>query len=289
MPPPPRDDHSRPGWARTLRALRVDATLSQPDVVRELNQRLLDDERINQGTISRAERGAAHPSETVLRALGSLYGADSALVEQLVTDVADAAAGVRDTRLVVQRGNTLAMQQRWRRIEGDAQEVRAVQTGMVVGLLQTPAYAAHAMQAPLDHPAIADRMRRRDAILRDPGRAYRLVQTEGSLRVQIGSPELMVEQLDAMLNLIDRPNVDLRVLDAAAAVDEPLTAGGFHLYDSIAVVGIELGAATFDQLDDVKYFRRVFDMYYQAAATKDGSREILQNLADYYRGLPQPR
>lgn len=283
--PAPRDAEDRPDWARTLRALRVAAKLSQPAVVRELNSQLPDDEHVNQGTISRAERGAAHPSETVLRALGSLYGADAKLVEQLVTDVADAIAGVRDTRLVVQRGNTLAMQQRWRRIEGEAREVQALQTGMVIGLLQTPAYAALAMQAPEDHPAIADRMRRRDAMLRSTDRTYQLIQTEGALRVQIGSSELMAAQLDALLDVMDLPNVDLRILDMRTPVPEPLTAGGFHLYDDVAVVGIELGAATFDDPGDVTYFRRVFDQYHQAAAAGDQARTILHDLATSYRQL----
>lgn len=283
----PRDAAERPAWARTLRSLRVAAELSQPAVVRELNPRLPDDERVNQGTISRAERGAAHPSEMVLRALGSLYGADADVVEQLVTDIGDAVAGVRDTRLVVQRGNTLAMQQRWRRIEGEARDVRAVQTGMVLGLLQTPAYAALAMQAPEDHPAIADRMRRRDAMLRRPDRSYQLVQTEGSLRVQIGSPALMAEQIGSLLEVMDLPNVDLRMLDMRTAVPEPLTAGGFHLYDDVAVVGIELGAATFDDPDDVEYFRRVFREYHQAATSGDQARELLLDLASGYRGLSQ--
>lgn len=285
--PSPHDAEDRPDWAWTLRSLRVAAELSQPAVVRELNPRLPDDERVNQGTISRAERGAAHPSETVLRTLGSLYGADIEVVEQLVADVADAVAGVRDTRLVVQRGNTLAMQQRWRRIEGEAREVRALQTGMVIGLLQTPVYAALAMQAPEDHPAIADRMRRRDAMLRHPDRSYQLVQTEGSLRVQIGSPELMAAQLDALLEILDLPNVDLRILDMRTPVPEPLTAGGFHLYDDVAVVGIELGAATFDDPEDVAYFRRVFGQYHQAATSGDQAREILRDIASGYRDLSQ--
>lgn len=286
--PAPRDADNRPDWARTLRTLRVAAKLSQPAVVRELNPLLPDNEHVNQGTISRAERGATHPPETVLRALGSVYGAEATVVEQLVTDVADAVAGVRDTRLVVQRGNTLAMQQRWRRIEGEARQIRAVQTGMVLGLLQTQAYAALAMQAPEDHPAIADRMRRRDAMLRDTDRSYQLVQTEGSLRVQVGSPALMAAQLDALLDVRNHPNVDLRILDMRTAVSEPLTAGGFHLYDDTAVIGIELGAATFDNSDDVAYFREVFDQYHGAATCGDQAREILRDLANEYRELSTP-
>lgn len=159
---------------------------------------------------------------------------------------------------------------------------------MVLGLLQTPAYAALAMQVDQDHPAVADRRKRFEAMLNDTGRRYRLVQTEGSLRVQLGSPELMAEQLDALQAVCEVPHVDLRILPMQQPVAEPLTGGGFHIYDDVVVLGLEVASADMNDPADVDYFRRLFEQYHQASVGGRAAANLMGELAEGYRALLLP-
>lgn len=286
--PASRDDAERPSWARTLRSLRLAAGLTQPQAAEAATPMLpVGVPAITQQVISRTEQGGQLPDASVVAALCAAYRATAEASRTVERAINEARERRNDRRLVVQRGNTLHAQQRWRRIEGAAQQIDAVQTGMVLGLLQTPAYAALAMQVPEDHPAIADRRKRFDSMLADSGRQYRLVQTEGSLRVQLGSPELMAEQIQALRTVAEVPHVDLRVLPMRRAVNEPLTAGGFHIYDDVVVLGLEVGAADIDDPDDVQYFRRLFDQYHGPALVGAEAAECLTQLAAQYQELAE--
>ncbi|MDN5920032.1 MAG: helix-turn-helix transcriptional regulator [Pseudonocardia sp.] len=283
--PASRADAERPSWAETLRSLRIDAGLTQPQAAAAANRVLAPDSAITQQVVSRTEQGGQLPDTDVISALCKAYGATPQASEAIQRALETARKRRTDRRLVVQRGNTVHAQQRWRRIEGAAQRVDAIQTGMVLGLLQTPAYAALAMQVPEDHPAIADRRKRFESMLSDTDRQYRLVQTEGSLRVQLGSPELMADQLDALRAAAEVPYVDLRVLPMSSAVTEPLTSGGFHIYDDVVVLGLDVGAADIDDPDDVAYFRQLFEQYHRPALAGSAASELLSKLAEQYRGI----
>lgn len=280
--PASRNDAERPSWARALRSLRIDAGMTQPQAAEAATRRQPSGEPITQQVISRVERGGQLPDQGVVRVLCVVYGASPDVVASIEQAVHEAKQRRTDRRLVIQRGNTLHAQQRWRRIEGTAQTVDAVQTGMVLGLLQTSAYAALAMQVPESHPAVADRGERLRSMLADTDRRYRLVQTEGSLRVQLGSAPLMVEQLEALRSIAQVPHVDLRILPMSRPVFEPLTAGGFHIYDDVVVLGLEVGAADIDDPDDVDYFRRLFAQYHQPALRGREAAELLDELAGQY-------
>lgn len=287
--PASRDDVTRPSWAHALRALRLAAGLTQPEAASAANRFLPAEKAIKQQDVSRAEQGGQFLEDAVVTALCRVYGAQGETAAEIEGAVRAARERRTDRRLVVQRGNTLHAQQRWRRIEGEAQSVDAVQTGMVLGLLQTPAYAALAMQVDQDHPAVADRRRRFEAMLNDTGRRYRLVQTEGSLRVQLGSPELMAEQLDALQAVCEVPHVDLRILPMERPVAEPLTGGGFHIYDDVVVLGLEVAAADIRDAGDVDYFRRLFEQYHRASVGGRAAADRISELADSYRALLLPR
>lgn len=283
--PASRNDAERPSWARALRSLRIDAGMTQPQAAAAATQLNSSGEPITQQVISRIERGGQLPDQAIVRTLCAVYEAPPETLGSIEQAATEAKQRRTDRRLVIQRGNTLHAQQRWRRIEGTAQAVDAVQTGMVLGLLQTPAYAALAMQVPESHPAVADRRERLRSMLADTDRHYRLVQTEGSLRVQLGSSALMVEQLEALRSITEVPHVDLRILPMSRPVSEPLTAGGFHIYDDVVVLGLEVGAADIDAPEDVDYFRRLFRQYHEPALRGREAANLLDGMASQYRSM----
>jgi transcriptional regulator with XRE-family HTH domain len=233
---------------------------------------------ISQAQLSRIEQGKALPSSDEVEALARLYGADEQRTAELVRLAKDLRAGVRDTRLVVQRGNTLAMQQRWRRIEGDATTVRAFNPALVLGVLQVPRYAAIATREPVDSPTVRDRMLRHQRLLTETSRRHLLIQTEGALRQTVGSPDVMAEQRDAILHAAAAPNVELGVIPAGHPLDL-LVGSGFHLYDDTAVViGLEIAAATLTDPADIAHFRHLWDRLRTAAVTGDEAAELIRSL-----------
>lgn len=261
--------------SRSLVALRAAAKLTQVDVVARTG--------VSQARLSRIEQGKSLPTETDIAQLVELYGLQSAQARGLAQAAKDARAGIRDSRLVVQRGNTLAMQQRWRRIEGQARVVRSYHPALVLGVLQIPAYASTVLELPADSEVVRDRALRHLRLLDEAERQHILIQTEGAARLCVGSSEIMADQMAALIRASERPNVQLGIIPA----DRPIkvVAGtGFHIHDDAAVVvGLEVAAATLTDEADVRHFRGLFDRLVSAAVFGDKAREVLATIADDYQ------
>jgi transcriptional regulator with XRE-family HTH domain len=261
--------------SRSLLALRRAAGLRQMDVVAATG--------LSQAQLSRIERAQSLPTENETDELSRLYQADPRHHAELVQMVRDARAGIRDSRLVVQRGQTLAMQQRWRRIEGDARVVHSYQPALVLGVLQTAEYAAVVLEQPVDSNVVQDRLARNQRLLDEPDRQHVLLQTEGALRLKVGSEDVMRAQVRSLREISSRPNVRLGVIPESRAVD--VVAGtAFHLYDDTAVVvGLEVAAATLTERSDVQHFRQLFDRLSAMAVWNDEARAVVDRIEESVR------
>jgi transcriptional regulator with XRE-family HTH domain len=258
--------------SRSLLALRRAAGLRQMDVVAATS--------LSQAQLSRIERAQSLPTEGETDQLTRLYQADPQRRAELVQMARDARAGIRDSRLVVQRGHTLAMQQRWRRIEGDARVVRSYQPALVLGVLQTADYASVVLEQPADSTVVRDRIARHRRLLDEPDRQHILIQTEGALRLRVGSASVMRDQIRSLRGASERPNVRLGVIPESRAVD--VVAGtAFHIYDDTAVVvGLEVAAATLTDSSDVQHFRRLFDRLSTLAVWGDEARTVIDRVRE---------
>ncbi len=271
---PSSSDH-RTGLSRSLVALRQAAGLRQVDVVART--------ALSQAQLSRIEQGKSLPTEEETEQLARLYAADPTRTDELLRMARDARASIRDSRLVVQRGHTLAMQQRWRHIEGNARLVRSYQPALVLGVLQTSAYATVVLEQPENSAVVRDRLQRHERLLAEPDREHILIQTEGSLRLCVGSTAVMADQIESLAQAISRPNVQLGIIPASRAVD--VVAGtGFHIYDERAVVvGLEVAAAHLTDAADIRHFRGLFDRLAAVAVWSGQARDLLIGLVDDYR------
>jgi transcriptional regulator with XRE-family HTH domain len=258
--------------SRSLLALRRAAGLRQMDVVAATG--------LSQAQLSRIERAQSLPTEEETDQLSRLYQADPRRRAELARLARDARAGIRDSRLVVQRGQTLAMQQRWRRIEGEARVVRSYQPALVLGVLQTAEYASVVLEQPADSDVVQDRIARHRRLLDEEDQQYVLVHTEGALRLRVGSESVMVDQMRRVRDVSMRPNVRLGVIPESRAVD--VVAGtAFHLYDdSAVVVGLEVAAATLTDNSDVQHFRQLFDRLSAMAVWGDEARAVVDRIQE---------
>lgn len=287
MPRAPDDtDQDRGARLRSLRELREAAGLNQIEVVERV-KRALPDARFSQPALSRVERSKGRLAPEVVRVLCRIYGVTGAERVALIQQAQDAEAGYVDARVVLQAGNTMNLQQRFARLERDATEIRAFNPVMVLGVLQTPAYAATVLGTREDDPLVTSRIVRQREMVADRRRHWTLIQTAGALRWQARSATVMAEQAEHLAKLSNTPHVHLGLIDWRSPVEVfPHTA--FHLYDETAVVvATRDGTAIINDSAHLADYRGLFDELARLASFGDTARDLLRRIAENYRGLPR--
>ncbi|MGH3798476.1 MAG: helix-turn-helix domain-containing protein [Pseudonocardiaceae bacterium] len=269
---------------RTLYELRKAAGLNQVEVTERV-KRTLPDARFSQPALSRAEKGAGRLTPEVVQVLCGIYGVTGAERTALIQQARDAQAGYVDARVVLQAGNTANLQQRFARLEHGAVHIRAFNPVMVLGVLQTPAYAATVLGTCEDDPLVTGRMARQQQMIADRRRRWTLIQTEGALRWQARSPTVMAAQVEHLIELSNTPHIDLGVIHWRTPVEVfPHTA--FHLYDdTAAVVATRDGTAIINDNARLADYRGLFNQLVDLASFGHAAQNILHQIAHDYRSL----
>ncbi|NEA89037.1 helix-turn-helix domain-containing protein [Streptomyces sp. SID7958] len=170
--------------------------------------------------VSSVERGRRAPVESFLEAADRALGA-AGLISGLKADVAKARfpKKVRDLA----------------KLEAEAVEVCAYANHVVHGLLQTPEYtrALYGMRRPPYAEEEVDelveaRLARQDILTRRPAPVFGFVQEEVTLRRPLGGRMVMRQQLEHLLEVGRRRNVEIQVLPTDRD-DHAGLAGAFQL------------------------------------------------------------
>ncbi|MET9437388.1 helix-turn-helix transcriptional regulator [Streptomyces sp. NPDC006551] len=116
-------------------------------------------------------------------------------------------------------------------MEAKATYISTYQAQLVYGLLQTPEYARAVLG--VDHPdkldaMVAARMERQRILEREHPPVLCVVLDEGSLRLEIGSREVMRDQLRRLLSYVNHPWVHVQVLPFSAGQHAGMM-GSFNL------------------------------------------------------------
>jgi transcriptional regulator with XRE-family HTH domain len=281
-PPAGRGPGDRARLAHVLRQARKDAGLSGT----EAGQRA----GMSQSKVSKIENGYLLPSVDDVAALCRAYelGADDR------TELIALAAGLREeasARVILARG-VAEMQRRIGQLEASASLIRGFQPTMVLGLLQTAAYArlvfgipdSEALSADEVDDAVAARSARQRALDAE-AKQFVFVLTEGALRWHAGSATVMTEQIQAIIEAARRPNVRLGLIPWTSPV-HVFPRHGFHLYDQDAViVGTETATATMTGAADGATYDELFTTLERSAAFGNDATEHLARIADEYRQL----
>ncbi|WP_291409113.1 DUF5753 domain-containing protein [Actinophytocola sp.] len=121
-------------------------------------------------------------------------------------------------------------------LEAVATSIEVFEPMLVTGLLQTEAYAReliayHASITPGVNivESLALRLRRQSVITRDanPAELWCVIE-EQALRRPVGGPEVMAGQLDHLLAMTERPNINFQVIPREVGV-HPALKGAFFL------------------------------------------------------------
>ena len=197
---------------RALRKARLAEGLVQGEVARRLNWSL--------SKVQRIESGDVGVSVTDLRALLGIYGIqDGAVLEQLTRDAAISRRQRWSVPAEYREHLTPGLRQLIQ-FEDQATAIRAYQPFIFPGVMQTPATAQYLLSrfggilTEEDRKVRFDvRMQRAKRII-DNGRAptYLLMLDEAALSREVGGRAITAEQLEASLELAQRPNIHIRIV-----------------------------------------------------------------------------
>ncbi|MFI1094247.1 helix-turn-helix domain-containing protein [Streptomyces sp. NPDC020917] len=177
-------------------------------------------------------------------------------------------------------------------LEGEAAVIRAYEPHYVPGLLQTPDYAGAVLRAGLPHATadeierlVALRVERQSLLTRAEGAPLLwVVMDETVLRRPIGGRTVMREQLGALIEATELPNVQLQVIPFTAG-PHPAMYGPFHIFrfqlrelPDIAYSESLVGGVYFDERDDVSTFLEALDRMCAQAAPAHSTKAILDGM-----------
>ncbi|MEV7778966.1 helix-turn-helix transcriptional regulator [Kitasatospora sp. NPDC088351] len=160
--------------------------------------------------------------------------------------------------------------------------LRAWQSSMIVGMLQTPDYARHIFSAYVDlhqsprdvEDAVRARVRRQESLYQ-PGKQYRIIMWESALRALVCPPAVMVAQLDRLSGVIGLDTVSLGIVPFEASLKLP-PANGFWIHDERLVIVEDWHAELWlDQQDNVALYLRVWETLAGAAVYGADAHKVI--------------
>lgn len=170
-------------------------------------------------------------------------------------------------------------------LEEGAVEIRDLQTAVVPGLLQTADYARAdfrglaALRGRRDVEAAVHERLRRQELLYLPGRRFQFLLTESAVRTRLSSAAVHRSQLDRLLVLAGLETVEIAVLPWT--VELPLSPDhNFALFDDrLVLVEMTNAELAIRDAEDIALYRRLFDLYWEAAAHGEQSSALITRIA----------
>ncbi|MGW8526747.1 helix-turn-helix domain-containing protein [Nocardiopsis sp. NPDC055824] len=209
-----------------LRRLRTTADLTQDEVWRALGWSRAKIQRLEAGNFQRVKAGD-------IMALCQLYSAPVDVAQELIQIARDSRA---QKPWWLQYEDVLPGA--FVGLEAEATVIQEFNIGLIPGLLQTPAYISALLEAAVGSTGnqaeqrLQSRLERQRTLLeREQPPRLTVVMDEAAVRRQIGGGAVMSEQIHHLLDIGQRPNVEIQVLPfssgAHAAAGLPFTILGF--------------------------------------------------------------
>jgi transcriptional regulator with XRE-family HTH domain len=265
--------------AARLRRLREDAGLSTYQLAKAFTPQW------SQSRVTRVERAVIMATAADVEAWADATRAPRHVRDELSDLAYEAWTQSRSWRSSHRRG--LAARQREMSVmERSATRVRHFQPALIPGLLQCPSYARRVLamgnvtgQRDVDE-AVAARAARQ-AVLREPGRSFEYVLTEGALRWRPGPRDLMAAQRDHLLTAARLPSVSVTVIpfdQEARTVYEH----GFAIFDipDAPLVLVEQYGGEDEKQDarEVALYEGVFAVLRESALAGEAALEFIRSV-----------
>lgn len=241
-----------------------------------------------QSRLSRLETGQQLPTEDDIRVWVAASGAGGDVADELLALLERARIEYATWRDTYRRaGGAAAKQASIGELEAQARRIAAFQPAMVVGLLQTPAYAREALTLPSGPLAyagseadvdamVAERVKRQEVLYRGD-KQIQLVMGEAALHSSVGTVATLRGQLDRLTTVADLPGVEVGIIPFATPM---LPLPGFAMYDAqLVTVETLTGEQRLHEPDEVAQYGRFFDQLRESAATGPDAVALIQRIA----------
>jgi transcriptional regulator with XRE-family HTH domain len=264
-----------------LRQLRQDAHRTAEDIASEL--------MVSPTKITRMETGARGITLRDVRDLCDVYGVSDVEREHLM----GLAKQSREPSWWQQFDLPYST---YAELEASASAIADYKSDVIPGLLQTEDYAHAVLEATLPDPS-ADRLAhmaesrhaRRDLLTGDqPVRLWTVID-EAALRRVVGGPDIMHEQIRAIIEQAARPNIEVQVLPFVAGAHPALNSTFVILQfdqevpDVVYVEGM-LGPHYLESPTDLARYRHTFDQLRAIASSPKDSLALLAAIAETFAG-----
>jgi transcriptional regulator with XRE-family HTH domain len=179
-------------------------------------------------------------------------------------------------------------------LEADATSIRDFALGVVPGLLQTELYAQAIVRAVVPHISgeslgqlVQARLERQRRVLHEAGTSFTAIVDESALRRVVGGPEVMQDQLKALVTASESPNVAIRVLPlSSGALPTPTSKFIILSFDGPPdVVFLETltGQLFLERESDVAAYRDAHAALQELALPAGDSHDAILSLQRDYR------
>lgn len=180
-------------------------------------------------------------------------------------------------------------------IESQATLIESYQSQLVPGIAQTEDYARAVIGATL-HPAsdvdreIKVRLERQRLLASAQPPEFWLIVTEGTLLQQIGSPAVMADQVEHLIELSEEPNITMQILPFSAGAHVAMRIPGFVMM-GIAQHGIkavyaegQTASMFLTDPEDLAEYGTIFNRL-RAASLDEGhpTHKVLERIAREHR------
>ncbi|MGH3772006.1 MAG: helix-turn-helix domain-containing protein [Pseudonocardiaceae bacterium] len=173
--------------------------------------------------------------------------------------------------------------------ENKAVAISDFQATLVHGLLQTGDYARAVISSSANMPAeevderVAARLARRSLFSQERPPRFTFYLHEAVLRLPIGGPAVMSDQLHNLLRMSVRPYLTLRVVPAAlgahAGLSGPFTLMEFAEFRPVVYLDSETSSLFLERQDEATAYQRILGALAHTALDAEQSRELIATMA----------
>lgn len=265
--------------ARTLKDLRIAAGLKHSDAAKILG--------CAESKMTRIENALSGIRILDLRTLLDAYGIKDAAERE---EIEKLAKNAKQKGWWVQYANAVdSAYAAYIAIEWDASEIYDVETNLIPGLLQTPAYTEAVIkvqnpEASTEHIEIQVKVReeRRKVLAKETPTQLWVILSEAILKHRVGGTDVMREQLEALLAASEETNIELQVLPSDsplnAALFGPFVIMSFPTSSELDVTYAELNKSTvyYEEASDTEKYKTLFRRLNVAACDVSKSRSLIR-------------
>ncbi|MEU7644975.1 helix-turn-helix domain-containing protein [Streptomyces huasconensis] len=271
-----------------LRALRDRAGLTSSQAAAKVGW--------HQSKVSRIETGRSGVKATDVRLLLDAYEVRDPHLGELLVALAgadDTGASGRHHWWKAYRDLLPAAYRDFISLEAQASWVRTLETSVVPGLLQTPAYARAITRAAVAglpdeqvDALVEVRLARQDVLRAEPPLRLSVVLDEAVLRRSVGGPQVFAQQLARLREVTRLPQVRLQVLPFSSGEHVGLI-GPFVILSFPTIADLDLvvldhltSSLYLERKEDLQAYAEAFDSLQEQALSPEESEAFIAGLSD---------